>query len=600
MSTDIFSTNDPAPELGRNHRQSIPSANSYQHTNPGEDHEKVAAQAARHAEKQPPPPQGRRQPQSQSQVASASQAHQQPRQAQQPPLTASQVQAPSITQNLPDGWHFPWLAQTMSVDASQPSLMPLWPRMDASVNLPENPPPSSMSSFMSSSNQPFLDIQGEGDMVNYDDLSLEERADILNDPDANESHNSIFNDARLSQLGPEMDIQVVALPAQKIVHRAANSTLNATPFTDRSSETPSTPPRRLIHRGHVTPPTAGGNKENVSTSSLATVLGKRPLSNEPESDVPPAVDSSDRDDANTVDIEDVPAKTRNGKAGVQASDLVLSCRHILNLSLVKFRQKTYSEAPYPDPTTLEKIAVAAWYESLQDHLENGYIGNAPPTDDELELIKMRTTQLRGQVITCARALVPPYFELKPASTVEELNDNHVNVAVLLNGDVFVCRDHLDSDAPGSLFRARIIQHIINGTAFNNGQKSEGLHGDSFADKITLPTIALICTAIQCAIEEWKTGIKVQIPFTAKQYEVVYHRHLATLQHWEAYTSQPGRSCSTLILQQDLLDGAKIHASVVGSFQSKELVRGISDEEFATDEGPTVVPATCPALAVAAA
>ncbi|KAJ7582126.1 hypothetical protein C8J56DRAFT_1100511 [Mycena floridula] len=569
--SDTFAAEEPV-QHGRSHRQPVPSANAQQHR---EQINLLAARRRAAAERQRSAQQG--QAPNQPQIPSTPRRQvQQPVQQPQVPFAPrgqpQQDQLPEVNVAQddydPHSPHSPMTSFMANSDFGQYQNLNITASATASSSMPSfSTSSTSLPSLVTSSSvsPSFEGLIPFGDSE-FSDLTPEERAEMAADPDANESRESLYSDARLSTLGQDLDIQMttqpVSLPGPKrLVRRAPNSAIAATPFTNRAAE-PGPSSQRLIHRSHVTPPTPSGNKENVSASAASSqALGKRKASALSDQYTPL---DTEQDDGDSVDNADVSAG-RNGKPGLRASDLAPSRRRILILALTKYR--------------------------MVDHLEHSdYIGNAPPTDDELELIKIRTTQMRGDMIRCARALVSPFFELKPAANAEKLNETRETVAALLKNDNFVRKDPFrNHNVPGSLFRSTLIQHIINHTAFNDSARSEGLHGDSFAEKITLPAIALVATAIQCAIEEWKTGSKVQIPFTAKVYEKSYTRHLKQLQRWEAYSSAPGKSMATIILQQDLLEAAKIHAGVFGRYEPTEMIRGLSDDNFAAEEGLAVTP-----------
>jgi len=45
----------------------------------------------------------------------------------------------------------------------------------------------------------------------------------------------------------------------------------------------------------------------------------------------------------------------------------------------------------------------------------------------------------------------------------------------------------------------------------------------------LPALALVVTAVECALQEWETGIKIRISFTEEAYARIYRSHLKRLE-----------------------------------------------------------------------
>ncbi|KAJ6549154.1 hypothetical protein B0H10DRAFT_1851265 [Mycena sp. CBHHK59/15] len=71
--------------------------------------------------------------------------------------------------------------------------------------------------------------------------------------------------------------------------------------------------------------------------------------------------------------------------------------------------------------------------------------------------------------------------------------------------------------------------------FNNRRDEGAMHPDIFGPEFPRPALALILSSIDCSIDEWATGIKTDVPFTATDYRSVYQEHLKCLAEFEEHT-----------------------------------------------------------------
>ncbi|KAF8151240.1 hypothetical protein K438DRAFT_1988232 [Mycena galopus ATCC 62051] len=67
------------------------------------------------------------------------------------------------------------------------------------------------------------------------------------------------------------------------------------------------------------------------------------------------------------------------------------------------------------------------------------------------------------------------------------------------------------------------------------------------DKIPLETLALIVAAVQCAIDEWKTGHPVEVKFEFEPYAGTYKAALKHLQGWIAFAAMQTVNVATPML-----------------------------------------------------
>ncbi|KAI0682563.1 hypothetical protein BC835DRAFT_1311453 [Cytidiella melzeri] len=110
-------------------------------------------------------------------------------------------------------------------------------------------------------------------------------------------------------------------------------------------------------------------------------------------------------------------------------------------------------------------------------------------------IKGRTSQLCGEVVTLARATTP-----------RSLLRRTVRSTVLTDRNAFIYKDPASRE-PGVLLCNQLLQDVLN-QAFFCKTKDEGIvYSSCFKateGDIPLPTIALIITAIDCAISQFRS------------------------------------------------------------------------------------------------
>ena len=113
-----------------------------------------------------------------------------------------------------------------------------------------------------------------------------------------------------------------------------------------------------------------------------------------------------------------------------------------------------------------------------------------------------------------------------------------------------------------IYNHPIIQKAVNKIWFNN-KRDEGVIYQNYFNPISVPSIALILTAvsfffvytlsfnhfllyflqIECNIDEWATGIKTDITFYAEEYRPIYDSHVVSLNEFDVYSKS--RNCDLL-------------------------------------------------------
>ncbi|KIJ10866.1 hypothetical protein PAXINDRAFT_85408 [Paxillus involutus ATCC 200175] len=65
---------------------------------------------------------------------------------------------------------------------------------------------------------------------------------------------------------------------------------------------------------------------------------------------------------------------------------------------------------------------------------------------------------------------------------------------------------------------------------------EGVVYHKYFNPMPTTTMALLLAVIECCIDKWATGIKVDIKFTAAAYTTVYNNHLIFLHAFDEHTA----------------------------------------------------------------
>ncbi|KAJ7643555.1 hypothetical protein FB45DRAFT_737421, partial [Roridomyces roridus] len=96
----------------------------------------------------------------------------------------------------------------------------------------------------------------------------------------------------------------------------------------------------------------------------------------------------------------------------------------------------------------------------------------------------------------------------------------------------------DPSTRKGIFRNRAIQKLVNAAFFPN-RRAPGASLPEHFDPCPRVALALILTVLENCVDEWATGIRTDIPFTASEYREVYQRHVSTLEEFAEATKKYG-------------------------------------------------------------
>jgi len=174
-------------------------------------------------------------------------------------------------------------------------------------------------------------------------------------------------------------------------------------------------------------------------------------------------------------------------------------------------------------------------------------------------MKDRLPQLRGEIKTKAQGAVSGIYGISSQLSKEEIE---TLVKMLLRKAAFtfrvpekVCLVYFTFVSANNIFRKRvgifaneIFALLLAQQWFDSSKKSSEGVGDYAASFNPIPPalIALIATAVECALRCWESGTYRSISFTDHDFAKVYRRHSKSLARFEA--KQPAnlqQLCRTL-------------------------------------------------------
>ncbi|KIM62578.1 hypothetical protein SCLCIDRAFT_1175667, partial [Scleroderma citrinum Foug A] len=193
-----------------------------------------------------------------------------------------------------------------------------------------------------------------------------------------------------------------------------------------------------------------------------------------------------------------------------------------------------AESPMPDHTQESTLLNASWAKALQTTSVN-----LVWTPQLAKLITSRGLQVHGKLKTKLHPLVEIIFNFHSSQTKLAIKKNRALVEELKEGANFAFKHRaLVQDNRRGFLKAPIIQKIVNTMWFAN-KNDEGIKYQTWFKPFPLPTLALILTAIECCIDEWTTGMWMDIAFMVHDYRGVYDSHLKCLQDFDEATKEFG-------------------------------------------------------------
>ncbi|KAH7903660.1 hypothetical protein BJ138DRAFT_1107491 [Hygrophoropsis aurantiaca] len=301
------------------------------------------------------------------------------------------------------------------------------------------------------------------------------------------------------------------------------------------------------------------------------------------------------DDSVNCGEEMTPSRTKvlkTHKSKATESDLAPMELKICKRAYPYHRALLSTENPLPDPETTgaEILAIKAYNAALQDlsatinpDLLSPF---KEPSDIVINILSQRGSTLRGKVVTAAKNLVATMYNIeKPCAESDTNGVNRIreHVTSLVDRSAYVYKNPLTRS--GGLYGHPIILEILCRVWFKEKSKSDGIrYAETYYNVegkgIPFITIALITTAVRCALDEWLQGVFSETHFKCDKYLKIFQKELQTLLDWDKYTTNTGSHLASK-LRIDLFEKARAYAGVPVAINAHVATMGAAD--FAANE-----------------
>ncbi|KAJ7752963.1 hypothetical protein B0H16DRAFT_1836106 [Mycena metata] len=207
-------------------------------------------------------------------------------------------------------------------------------------------------------------------------------------------------------------------------------------------------------------------------------------------------------------------------------------------------------------------------EDAQQELGIVPVSTAKPTTLERNLIRAGAPTVRNAFKKVAAELVASHYDL-------------VNPQTLKN-------DPLDASIPDTMYRHSILQAVFNLACFGKNANRRA-HYFTGLDGIPIETLALIVSAVKCAIDGWKTGRHVDVSFETDPYAAYYGAVLGHLRGWVEFSGQPGMTDVAGSLMKEMLSIARETSGIKKTAQpTVDLYSGFSTNLYALNQPPALL------------
>ncbi|KAJ7094999.1 hypothetical protein C8R44DRAFT_890125 [Mycena epipterygia] len=229
------------------------------------------------------------------------------------------------------------------------------------------------------------------------------------------------------------------------------------------------------------------------------------------------------------DIRAAQAQKINEHHGrARAKDYDDTTQELVSITNTWFRCLLATRDGFPDHTKEAELLKLAWSKACEELQVSMQI-----TPDIAKLVTRRGSQMRGELKTKMRSLTELVFGFESGQNKKNVQKNRQLAEDLKDGLGFCYKEFPAVAAKRKgLYKAPIIQKSANLMWFNNRRDEGATHPELFGPALPKPAFALILSAIECSIDEWATGIKTDVPFTAADYRSVYQEHLTCLADFE--------------------------------------------------------------------
>ncbi|KAH9857337.1 hypothetical protein C2E23DRAFT_693633, partial [Lenzites betulinus] len=211
----------------------------------------------------------------------------------------------------------------------------------------------------------------------------------------------------------------------------------------------------------------------------------------------------------------------------RATDYEAEAQEVMKLAAVIYKGQVMTKTAYPGKLMEKTWASDAWNTAASKlDIELAY------TSEIINLLTRYSWNLRGEVKNAARANVQGAFGFKSGASAVTQAGNRKRALQLRCARTFTYGVIDDNpELNDGLYEAEILQIVIN-RVFYKSSEDDGISLADVYDPFPVPGLALVLTAIQCAIDEWDTGAFASVTFSEEAYSAVYEQHLQELNAYE--------------------------------------------------------------------
>ncbi|KAF8144645.1 hypothetical protein K438DRAFT_1631489, partial [Mycena galopus ATCC 62051] len=222
----------------------------------------------------------------------------------------------------------------------------------------------------------------------------------------------------------------------------------------------------------------------------------------------------------------------------KARDYDDTTQEVITGAVRNYRVLLSAEDAFPEHEVAVEFLSKAWGTSGDDC--NVVI---PMTPTISKLITGRDSHMRGELKTKTKPLTEIMYGFKSGHNKKTINSNRQLAEDLKTKLTFTFKD---VEARKGIYRHPIFQKIINAMWFAN-RRDEGPSFPEYFSPFPKPALALVLTVVENCIDEWATGIRNDIPFTANEYRGIYQGHIAALERFENDT-QPHKILENILVR----------------------------------------------------
>ncbi|KAJ7048671.1 hypothetical protein C8F01DRAFT_48554 [Mycena amicta] len=150
-----------------------------------------------------------------------------------------------------------------------------------------------------------------------------------------------------------------------------------------------------------------------------------------------------------------------------------------------------------------------------------------------KVISGRFSHTRGELKNKARSIVEGGFGYKTGDNKKVIRHNRKLTEDLKEDLGFAYKDPV---ARTGLYQHTVFQKVANAMYFANRRDEGPSHPEVF-NPFPLKGLALILTAVECCIDEWATGARVDIKFASAEYGSIYRAHVKALEAFNVRGAQ---------------------------------------------------------------